>query len=116
MASTAKGKGAVKTKEWAKHLRPHGKRQAAKDVRKDGKKQIKDAKADEDEEKPDYIDIDKDGNKKESIKKAAKDKKKGNVLKEENQLISNFIHNILVRNYKVALKSLVLIVQHKVVN
>ena len=31
----------------------------------------------EDEEKPDYIDIDKDGNKKESMKKAAKDKKKG---------------------------------------
>ena len=35
----------------------------------------------EDEEKPDYIDLDKDGDKKESMKKAAQDKKK----KEENE-------------------------------
>jgi len=41
MSSVSKGKGAVFTRDWAKHLRPYGKRQAAKDVRKDGKKQIK---------------------------------------------------------------------------
>ena len=56
MSSVSKGKGAVKTKEWAKHLRPFGKRQAAKSVRKDGIKQIKDEtndkynKAEEDEQ------------------------------------------------------------------
>jgi hypothetical protein len=125
MASTAKGKGATKTSKisgWNKHLRPEGKREAAKNVRKDGKKQIKDAKSDEDEEtpkkgsKPDYIDIDKDGNKKESMKKAVDDKKKKKVLKEENQIISNFIHNILERNYKDAHKYLEQIIQHKVVS
>jgi hypothetical protein len=47
MSSTSKGKGAVKTREWAKHLKPFGKKQAAKDVRNDGKKQIKDSEEDE---------------------------------------------------------------------
>ena len=47
MSSTSKGKGSVKTREWAKHLKPFGKKQAAKDVRKDGKKQIKDSEEDE---------------------------------------------------------------------
>lgn len=42
MSSVSKGKGAVAPREWAKHLRPFGKRRAAKDVRKDGIKQIKD--------------------------------------------------------------------------
>jgi hypothetical protein len=37
MSSSSKGKGSVKTREWAK---PFGKKQAAKDVQKDGKKQI----------------------------------------------------------------------------
>lgn len=41
MSSVSKSKGAVSTREWAKHLRPFGKRRAAKDVRKDGIKQIK---------------------------------------------------------------------------
>jgi hypothetical protein len=124
MASTAKGKGATKTSKiagWRKHMRPEGKKEAAKNVRADGKKKIKDAKADEDEEtskkgvKPDYIDIDKDGNKKESMKKAAKDKKKGKVVKEENQLIANFINCILERNYKASHKYLEQIVHRKLV-
>ena len=42
----------------------------------------------EDNEKPDYIDLDKDGNKKESIKKAAKDKKKGEENSEETEKIA----------------------------
>ena len=41
MASASKGKGSVKTREWAKHLRPFGKRQQQKGVRADGKKQEK---------------------------------------------------------------------------
>lgn len=43
MASSSKSKGGVKTREWWKHLRKYNKRLAAKDVRKDGKKQIKDS-------------------------------------------------------------------------
>ena len=39
----------------------------------------------EDNEKPDYIDLDKDGDKKESMKKAAKDKKKGKESKENSE-------------------------------
>ena len=39
----------------------------------------------EDNEKPDYIDLDKDGNKKESMKKAAKDKKKGEESEENSE-------------------------------
>ena len=42
----------------------------------------------EDNEKPDYIDLDKDGNKKESMKKAAKDKKKGEENSEETEKIA----------------------------
>jgi|TARA_B110000211_G_C13668194_1_gene373318 hypothetical protein len=41
MASVSKGKGAVKTAEWWRHLRPFGKRRQNKKVRKDGKNQIK---------------------------------------------------------------------------
>lgn len=41
MASSSKGKGAVKTVEWWKHLR-FLKRTQNKRVRKDGKKQIDD--------------------------------------------------------------------------
>jgi|TARA_B110000305_G_C19271812_1_gene554853 hypothetical protein len=41
MASASKGKGAVKTVEWWRHLRPFGKRRQNKKVRKDGKNQIK---------------------------------------------------------------------------
>jgi hypothetical protein len=39
----------------------------------------------EDNEKPDYIDLDKDGDKKESMKKAAKDKKKGKESEENSE-------------------------------
>ena len=39
----------------------------------------------EDNEKPDYIDLDKDGDKKESMKKAAKDKKKGKESAENSE-------------------------------
>ena len=41
MASSSKMRGAVKTVEWAKHLRPFGKKQQNRVVREDGKKQIK---------------------------------------------------------------------------
>lgn len=41
MSSASKGKGAVKTVEWCKHLRPFGKRRQNKRVRKDGENQIK---------------------------------------------------------------------------
>lgn len=41
MASSSKGKGAVKTVEWWKHLRWR-KRDQNKRVREDGKKQVKD--------------------------------------------------------------------------
>jgi len=92
MGSSSLSKGGVKA-PWAKHLRMEV-REVNKRSRRAGKEHIKDAlKADEDE-----------------------DKKKGKVLKEENQLISNFIHNILERNYKDAHKYLEQIVQHKVVN
>ena len=40
MASSSKGKGSVKTREWAKHLRPYGKKCQNKVVRNDGKKKI----------------------------------------------------------------------------
>jgi hypothetical protein len=40
MASSAKSKGSVKTLEWAKHLRPYGKKRQNKAVRNDGKKRI----------------------------------------------------------------------------
>lgn len=39
MASSAQGKGSVKTREWAKHLRPFGKKVQQSLVREDGKKQ-----------------------------------------------------------------------------
>lgn len=39
MASSAKGRGSVKTREWAKHLRPFGKKVQQNLVREDGKKQ-----------------------------------------------------------------------------
>jgi len=41
----------------------------------------------EDEEKPDYIDIDGDGDKKESMKKAAKDKKKKKTHEEDEEIL-----------------------------
>jgi hypothetical protein len=41
MSSSAKGKGSVKTREWAKHLRPLGKKLQNKLVRNDGKKRIR---------------------------------------------------------------------------
>lgn len=41
MSSVSKGKGAVKTKQWAKHLRPFGKKEQNRLVRRDGKKQIR---------------------------------------------------------------------------
>ena len=41
----------------------------------------------EDEEKPDYIDIDEDGDKKESMKKAAKDKKKKKTHEEDEEIL-----------------------------
>lgn len=41
MSSSSKGKGAVKTKQWAKHLRPYWKRKQNKAVRNDGKQQIR---------------------------------------------------------------------------
>jgi hypothetical protein len=40
MSSSSKGKGSVKTIEWAKHLRPYGKKRQNKLVRNDGKKRI----------------------------------------------------------------------------
>lgn len=40
MASSAKGKGSVKTVEWWKHLRPYGKKRQNKLVRNDSKKKI----------------------------------------------------------------------------
>tara|TARA_R100001129_G_scaffold33724_1_gene22800 strand:+ start:66 stop:1043 length:978 start_codon:yes stop_codon:yes gene_type:complete len=41
----------------------------------------------EDEEKPDYIDLDKDGDKKESMKKAAQDKKKKEESEEDEEIL-----------------------------
>ena len=43
MSSSSKGKGSVKTIEWAKHLRPYGKKRQNKLVRNDGKKRIDDS-------------------------------------------------------------------------
>ena len=57
------------------------------DAQKKFKERIKEGKAkkgkksDEENEKPDFLDLDKDGNKKESMKKAAKDKKKSKAAK-----------------------------------
>ena len=86
MASTSKGKGAVKTRSWNKHMKPEGKRMAAKDVRRDGKKQIKE-----------------DG------EKEAKKKKLN-----ESKVISKFITALSVKNYALANKYLKVVVEDKI--
>ena len=49
----------------------------------------------EDNEKPDYIDLDKDGDKKESMKKAAKDKKKGKENEENSEETEKIVQDSL---------------------
>lgn len=49
----------------------------------------------EDNEKPDYIDLDKDGDKKESMKKAAKDKKKGKESEENSEETEKIVQDSL---------------------